>query len=511
MAVLVRHKSTIFGLVTDLAQLQTNIDNEANTRGAADTTLQGNIDAEATARSNADTTLQGNIDAEATARGNADTALTGRVNNINSATGISGDTYTAPVSSNFLGSTTSLAAADLALDAAIKTNVDGLSTEATARANADTALQQNIDSEATTRANADNALDSRLDVIEGDSSTIGSVAKAEADAKAHAQAILTAFEEGDFQALENLVGTINGASTVDGSFRKAIADVVNSAPEALDTLNEIATYIAVDGSGDNVLSAITNSVTAAKEEIRGEVSGAYDTLAEVEDALDILNGADTVAGSVAKAVKDASDAVTAEAASRVAADTTLQGNIDSEAATRAAADLTLQGNIDTEAATRSAADTTLQGNINAEATARATADTTLQDNIDAEELARTTADTTLTNGLADLSGVTDAATARSNLGILSTTETRTEIASGGANFITEVITVSGDTIVLAHAPKNGVILNFGTVRHTDANYVSYDIPVTVGVTTKTFNLSPNASGDFDGKTVVVQYAYTPAA
>ena len=57
-----------------------------------------------------------------------------------------------------------------------------------------------------------------------------------------------------------------------------------------------------------------------------------------------------------------------------------------------------------------------------------------------------------------------------------------------------------------------MIFNFGTVRHVDSNFVSYDIPVTVTATAggKEFLLSADASGQFDAKSVIVQYAYVPA-
>ena len=70
---------SFFDVFTDLAgaisTLQSNINNEAAARAAADTTLQSNIDAEAAARLNADSTLQSNIDNEAAARAAADTTL----------------------------------------------------------------------------------------------------------------------------------------------------------------------------------------------------------------------------------------------------------------------------------------------------------------------------------------------------------------------------------------------------------------------------------------------------
>lgn len=505
MAVLQRSKSTIFGLVTDLAQLQSNINAEATARSAADTTLQNNIDAEATARGAADTTLQNNINAEATARSDADTALGGRVDDVNTAAGLVGDAYVAPTGTTYLGAATSLANADVKLDAAAKAiaddlaaestraqaaeqaNATAISNEASARASADTTLQNNIDAEATARAAGDTA------------------------ARSYADGILAAFVAGDFQTLEDLVAVINSDSTVEGSFRKAIADVIDSAPEALNTLSEIAAYINVNGTGDDVLTAITNSITAAKAEIRGEVTAAYDTLGEVEDALNVINGSSTTEGSIAKVAADAAAATSAEAAARASADTTLQNNIDAEATARAGADTTLQSNITAEATARANADTALQSNIDAEASARAAADTTLQNNIDAEATARASGDTTLTNALADLSGVTDAATARTNLNVYSKPEVDAALLLGGARFITEILTVSADSITLTHEPKDGVIFNFGTVRHTDANFVSYDIPATVGGSAKVYNLSPNASGDFDGKAVVVQYAYTPTA
>jgi hypothetical protein len=62
--------------------------------------------------------------------------------------------------------------------------------------------------------------------------------------------------------ISNLLDTVNGASTVEGSFRKAIADVIGSAPEALNTLKEIADYIAVNPSA-TVADAINAAIAAA--------------------------------------------------------------------------------------------------------------------------------------------------------------------------------------------------------------------------------------------------------
>jgi hypothetical protein len=112
----------------------------------------------------------------------------------------------------------------------------------------------------------------------------------------------------------------------------------------------------------------------------------------------------------------------------------------------------------------------------------------------------------------NLSDLTNIATARTNIDVYSTSEVDSAIAAGGAVFVTETLTVASDQITLTEVAKSDMLFNFNTVRHTDANFVSYDIPATVSAAgSKTYNLSPNSSGEFDGLSVVVQYAYVPAA
>lgn len=94
---------------------------------------------------------------------------------------------------------------------------------------------------------------------------------------------------------------------------------------------------------------------------------------------------------------------------RIAADNTLQTNIDNEETARIAADNTLQTNINTvqsnlnsEASTRAMADASLSGRIDAEETARINADNTLQSNIDTEASTRAQADTALDTRTSDI-------------------------------------------------------------------------------------------------------------
>lgn len=83
--------------------------------------------------------------------------------------------------------------------------------------------------------------------------------------------------------------------------------------------------------------------------------------------------------------------------------------------------------------------------------------------------------------------------------------------AGGAVFKTESLAVAADKIVLAFKPKDGMILNFGTVRHIDSNSIAYDIPVVADgndATGKTYTLLADSAGQFDTKSVTVQYPHT---
>ena len=83
--------------------------------------------------------------------------------------------------------------------------------------------------------------------------------------------------------------------------------------------------------------------------------------------------------------------------------------------------------------------------------------------------------------------------------------------AGGAVFRSESLVVAADKIVLTFKPKDGMVLNFGTVRHIDANGIAYDIPVVADgadVTGKTYILSADTAGQFDTMSITVQYPHT---
>ena len=61
----------------------------------------------------------------------------------------------------------------------------------------------------------------------------------------------------DFKLLSNLVNIINGDSNTKGSFRKTIKDLIGGAPEAYDTLKEIADKLK---NNDDLYTAISNTI-----------------------------------------------------------------------------------------------------------------------------------------------------------------------------------------------------------------------------------------------------------
>ena len=177
------------------------------------------------------------------------------------------------------------------------------------------------------------------------------------------------------ELLEKLNGIEEGANKItalsqllnDTDFQnstqvnEAIEKVIGSAPEVLDTLEEIAKAL---GDDPNFAATITKKLAALAEDINAE-----------EEA-------------------------------RIATDTQLQTNIDN-LGTQTDTKLTqlsnqFQTKIDTEAQTRQQSDTQLQANINTEATERQTADTNLGNALTQEAASRQSADQALQEQITNL-------------------------------------------------------------------------------------------------------------
>lgn len=132
-------------------------------------------------------------------------------------------------------------------DNVLQQNID---TEKQERVNADTQLRNDLTAEANRAKASENALSSDIHAEatkrENDDNTIKDNLNAEVTRA-------TAKED----EIKAEVDVINGDSTTEGSFRKAIADVVGAAPEAYDTLKEIADKLA---GNDDLHTAINDAI-----------------------------------------------------------------------------------------------------------------------------------------------------------------------------------------------------------------------------------------------------------
>ena len=85
-------------------------------------------------------------------------------------------------------------------------------------------------------------------------------------------------------ALQSLIDILNSDSNVDGSVRKTVADaiarVVAGAPEDLDTLKEIADYIASDKTGAAELAAAISQLQTLTEKHTSDIAGNASGVAE---------------------------------------------------------------------------------------------------------------------------------------------------------------------------------------------------------------------------------------
>ncbi len=135
----------------------------------------------------------------------------------------------------------------------------------------DNVLQQNIDTEKQERVNADtqlrNDLTAEVNRAKASENALSSDIHAEATKRENddntikdnlnAEVTRATAKENEIKAE---VDVINGDSTTEGSFRKAIADVVGAAPEAYDTLKEIADKL----NSNNDLHTAINDAIATK-------------------------------------------------------------------------------------------------------------------------------------------------------------------------------------------------------------------------------------------------------
>lgn len=93
--------------------------------------------------------------------------------------------------------------------------------------------------------------------------------------------------------ISDLLAIVNGSATTEGSFRKAIADLIDAAPDNFDTLKEIADKLASDDNlHTTILDALntkydSNNIPVASKELLG--------IAKVGDGLNVNAGVISIA------------------------------------------------------------------------------------------------------------------------------------------------------------------------------------------------------------------------
>lgn len=132
-----------------------------------------------------------------------------------------------------------------------------INTEKQERVNADTQLRNDLTTEVNRAKASENTLASNIQAEatkrENDDNTIKD--------NLNAEVTRATAKENEIKAQ---VDVINGDSTTEGSFRKAIADVVGAAPEAYDTLKEIADKLSQnDDLHTTINEAIATKATTA--------------------------------------------------------------------------------------------------------------------------------------------------------------------------------------------------------------------------------------------------------
>jgi methylphosphotriester-DNA--protein-cysteine methyltransferase len=306
----------------------------------------------------------------------------------------------------------------LAGDTELQNNIDK---EATERANQDTLINNALAQEKADRIAADQALDSKkVDKVDGkvlSSNDFTDLLFAKLDGiKEHANYITKVSEllnDSDFQNSEQV--------------EAAIQKIIGSAPEVLDTLAEIAKALGDDPNfaatmtakltelenkleaeknlreqGDNTLQQtftnLSNTLTTTVNELRTFVT---ETRTELLTSLNATNALVTQNAANIQRNLELIQGIQDNINGNYTAITDLLNN---EIAARKAEDIRLEAKIDqntsdlnTEREERKAADKVLQDNIDAEEAARIAADTALGKRIDKEIQDRTDADTALDN------------------------------------------------------------------------------------------------------------------
>lgn len=348
--------------INDKAELKQDIAAEAQLRANADANIQLKLTEEITNRQTGDAALESKLSDEVVNRKAADETLQ------NSITKEVTDRTNA--------------------DNTLQVNIDK---EAQARESADQVLQTNINSEAATRTAQDQTLDQKITALsektEGDKSDVLAAIEAEKEARIAADADLNSKK----------VDKREGYSLTKNDFTDLLLAKLNG-------IEEHANYITLVSQLANDAGYQTEAeVEAAIEKIIGSAPEVLDTLEEIARAL----GDDpNFASTITKKLAAITEKVNQEIEDRTAADAALQVNIDKEVVERKEADAALKEElkeyVDNSAATGDTALQVVKDNLAKEIQDRKDADAILQANIDKETVDRKDADKTHTDNIAAL-------------------------------------------------------------------------------------------------------------
>lgn len=348
--------------INDKAELKQDIAAEAQLRANADANIQLKLTEEITNRQTGDAALESKLSDEVVNRKAADETLQ------NSITKEVADRTNA--------------------DNTLQVNIDK---EAQARESADQVLQTNIDSEVATRTAQDQILDQKITALsektDGDKFDVLAAIEAEKEARIAADADLNSKK----------VDKREGYSLTKNDFTDLLLAKLNG-------IEEHANYITLVSQLANDAGYQTEAeVEAAIEKIIGSAPEVLDTLEEIARAL----GDDpNFASTITKKLAAITEKVNQEIEDRKAADVALQANITDEETARIEADAALKEElkeyVDNSAATGDTALQVVKDNLAKEIQDRKDADAILQANIDKETVDRKEADKTHTDNIAAL-------------------------------------------------------------------------------------------------------------
>lgn len=348
--------------INDKAELKQDIAAEAQLRANADANIQLKLTEEITNRQTGDAALESKLSDEVVNRKAADETLQ------NSITKEVADRTNA--------------------DNTLQVNIDK---EAQARESADQVLQTNINSEAATRTAQDQILDQKITALsektDGDKSDVFAAIEAEKEARIAADADLNSKK----------VDKREGYSLTKNDFTDLLLAKLNGIEEHANYITSVSQL--VNDSGFQTEA----EVEAAIEKIIGSAPEVLDTLEEIAKAL----GDDpNFASTITKKLAAITEKVNQEIEDRTAADAALQVNIDKEVVERKEADAALKEElkeyVDNSAATGDTALQVVKDNLAKEIQDRKDADAILQANIDKETVDRKDADKTHTDNIAAL-------------------------------------------------------------------------------------------------------------